>query len=66
MPEMNGIEVTRLIRTTENLNTSTPFLALTADTMVTSETHETNYFSGFLWKPFEVEKLKEVLEKVFI
>lgn len=66
MPEMNGIEVTRLIRTTENLNTSTPILALTADTMVTSETHETNYFSGFLWKPFEVEKLKEVLEKVFI
>ena len=66
MPEMNGIEVTRLIRTTENLNSSTPILALTADTMVTSETRETNYFSGFLWKPFEVEKLKEVLEKVFI
>ena len=65
MPEMNGLEVTRLIKTTENLNTTTPVFALTADTMLTSQNYETHHFSGFLWKPFEINKLKVALESVF-
>ncbi|WP_130734378.1 ATP-binding protein [Flavobacterium sp. J27] len=66
MPEMNGIEVAKLIKTTPNANLKTPILALTADTMVTSKNYETNYFSGVLWKPFEINKLKETLENVLI
>ncbi|NHN26242.1 tetratricopeptide repeat protein [Flavobacterium jejuense] len=65
MPNMNGLEVTKIIKTTTNLNTKTPVIALTADTMVTSKNYETNHFSGFLWKPFEIDRLKEVLERVF-
>ena len=65
MPDMNGIEVTRLIKTTNNLNTSTPVFALTADTMLTSQNYEMHHFNGFLWKPFEIDKLKEALESVF-
>jgi len=64
MPDMNGLEVTKIIKTTENLNTKTPVIALTADTMVTSKNYETNHFSGFLWKPFEIDKLRETLERV--
>lgn len=64
MPDMNGLEVTKIIKTTENLNTKTPVIALTADTMVTSKNYEANHFSGFLWKPFEIDKLRETLERV--
>lgn len=66
MPDMNGLDVTRLIKTTINLNTQTPVIALTADTMLTSQNYEINHFSGFLWKPFEIEKLKQELQKVFV
>lgn len=65
MPDMNGLDVTRIIKTTINLNTQTPVIALTADTMLTSQNYETNHFSGFLWKPFEIEKLKIALQQVF-
>ncbi|CAM3984320.1 MULTISPECIES: ATP-binding protein [Flavobacterium] len=64
MPEMNGFEVTRLIKTTKNLNNETPILALTADTMLTADNYEVSCFSGFLWKPFEIEKLKQALQAV--
>ncbi len=66
MPDMNGLDVTRIIKTTINLNTQTPVIALTADTMLTSQNYETNHFSGFLWKPFEIEKLKIALQQVFV
>ena len=66
MPDMNGLDVTKIIKTTENLNTQTPVLALTADTMLNSQNYETNHFSGFLWKPFEIEKLKMALQQVLV
>ncbi|NJM78697.1 MAG: response regulator [Flavobacterium sp.] len=66
MPDMNGLDVTRIIKTTTNLNTQTPVIALTADTMLTAQNYETNHFSGFLWKPFEIEKLKIALQQVFV
>lgn len=66
MPKMNGFEVANLIKTTSNLNNSTPILALTADTMLTAENYETSSFNGFLWKPFEVEKLKKAFQAVAV
>ncbi|VXB51466.1 hypothetical protein FLAVO9AF_190002 [Flavobacterium sp. 9AF] len=66
MPDMNGIEVTKQIKTTENLNKDTPVIALTADTMLTVANYENNYFNGFLWKPFEIDKLKNVLQQLFL
>ncbi|UOX33974.1 ATP-binding protein [Flavobacterium sediminilitoris] len=64
LPEMNGFEVTRLIKTTINLNNNTPILALTADTMLTAQNYEVNYFNGFLWKPFEIDRLRETLGNI--
>ena len=65
MPDMNGLDVTKIIKTTVNLNIQTPVIALTADTMLTSQNYKTNHFSGFLWKPFEIDKLKMALQHVF-
>lgn len=65
MPDMNGLDVTKIIKTTVNLNIQTPVIALTADTMLTSQNYKTNHFSSFLWKPFEIDKLKMALQQVF-
>jgi hypothetical protein len=48
-----------------NPNFNTPIFALTAD--ITAETHEEYlpWFNGFLRKPIEIEKLREVLSKVY-
>lgn len=61
MPEMNGFEATSQIRRAENINSRSPIFALTAD--ITAETQFTGsgYFSGFLRKPIEIEKLFETL-----
>ena len=66
IPDMNGLDVTKIIKTTENLNTQTPVLALTADTILNPQNCETNHFSGFLWKPCEIEKLKMALQQVLV
>jgi hypothetical protein len=56
MPEMNGIEAARIIRSTENPNKLTPIFALTADINSDNDNHE-NLFNGILRKPIEIDKL---------
>ncbi|NHM00916.1 ATP-binding protein [Flavobacterium difficile] len=63
MPEMNGYEATKIIKTTENFNSKTPILALTADTLTEAEQDSITYFNGVLWKPFEIDKLYIALNK---
>nr|WP_294792233.1 tetratricopeptide repeat protein [uncultured Mucilaginibacter sp.] len=64
MPEMDGFEAAREIVTGKNINSDTPIFALTAD--ITAEHHKEHrsYFSGFLRKPIESEKLFETLATV--
>lgn len=61
MPEMNGFDATFHIRNSHCLNNTTPIFALTAD--ITAEHHAeyADYFTGFLRKPIEIEKLYEAL-----
>ncbi|WP_345950994.1 ATP-binding protein [Mucilaginibacter sp. PAMB04274] len=61
MPEMNGFDATVHIRKNQNPNLLTPIFALTAD--ITAENNEeyADYFTGFLRKPIEIEKLYEAL-----
>lgn len=57
MPEMNGFEATKLIRTNENPNQSSPIFAVTADVMAKDDKENAHLFNGILWKPLEIEKL---------
>nr|AUN37939.1 sensory box histidine kinase/response regulator [uncultured bacterium] len=57
MPEMDGFEATKKIRTTENSNKKTPIYGLTADISARDNILYRNYFTGFLLKPLEIEKL---------
>jgi CheY-like chemotaxis protein len=66
MPEMNGYEATKIIKTTDNLNSVTPILALTADTLTATEQDSITYFNGVLWKPFEIDKLYNALNKELV
>ena len=66
MPEMNGYEATKIIKTTDNLNSITPILALTADTLTGAEQDSISYFNGVLWKPFEIDKLYNALNKELV
>ena len=66
MPEMNGYEATKIIKTTVNLNTKTPILALTADTLTEAEHDNVVCFNGILWKPFEIDKLYNALNKELV
>ncbi len=61
MPEMNGFEATKLIRTHDNLNQSTPVFAVTADIMTQTDEYNSHLFNGFLLKPLEIDKLYEAL-----
>ncbi|MFK7030848.1 ATP-binding protein [Flavobacterium oreochromis] len=61
MPEMNGFEVSKYIRITENLNTQTPIFALTADILADTDQDFKKYFSGIIFKPFDTEKLYNLL-----
>ncbi|MGK4568604.1 ATP-binding response regulator [Flavobacterium sp. 3HN19-14] len=64
MPEMNGFEATKLIRTSGNRNSKTPIFAVTADIMAKNQEEYVPYFNGFLWKPLEIEKLHSALANV--
>ena len=58
MPEMNGIDATIEIRSTHNLNTETPIIALTAAALVNDkEKAFTVGMDDFLSKPFTPEQL---------
>jgi signal transduction histidine kinase/ActR/RegA family two-component response regulator len=61
MPEMNGFDAAKQIRCTDNLNKNTPIFALTADVVAEFNENHTPYFSGFLLKPIEIDKLYEAL-----
>jgi signal transduction histidine kinase/ActR/RegA family two-component response regulator len=61
MPEMNGFDATKYIKQGKNPNTKTPVFALTADVTAEYEEGYTHYFSGFLRKPIELDKLYEAL-----
>ena len=61
MPEMDGFEATRHILSIENPNSGTPIFALTADVTAEYNKDYTGYFTGFLRKPIELDKLHEAL-----
>lgn len=58
MPEMDGFEATKNIRTIDNnRNAKTPIYGLTADISAKDNAFYNCYFTGFLLKPLEIEKL---------
>ena len=57
MPEMNGFDATEQIRLNGGLNKGTPVFALTADITAESNEDYKNYFTGFLRKPIEIDRL---------
>ncbi|OKS85848.1 ATP-binding protein [Mucilaginibacter polytrichastri] len=61
MPEMNGFDATAHIRNNDNPNLNTPIFALTADITAEHQAEYINYFSGFLRKPIEIDKLHAAL-----
>jgi len=63
VPEMNGIEATRIIRSTENLNSTMPIFAVTADVTAGQENADPGLFNGFLLKTIEIEKLELALKE---
>jgi signal transduction histidine kinase/Tfp pilus assembly protein PilF/ActR/RegA family two-component response regulator len=63
MPEMNGFESTKLIRTSDNLNSHTPVFAVTADVMTKTDEGNAYLFNGFLLKPLEIDKLYMALAR---
>ncbi len=64
MPEMDGFEATRMIRTTKNLNHDTPIIALTASNMLDHRKRAKQIgMNGHLSKPFSPIQLKELLSE---
>lgn len=61
MPEMDGFEATKRLRSEQGLNNATPVFALTADITAEQQDEFETYFNGFLLKPIEKEKLYEAL-----
>jgi len=61
MPEMDGFEATKHIRGECESNSKTPIFAITADITAEYMEEHTPYFSGFLRKPIEINKLYEAL-----
>jgi len=62
MPNVDGFTATRVIRTGVSENKNTPIYALTADINANQNKQHESYFSGFLLKPIEREKLYMVLK----
>jgi len=62
MPEINGIDATKLIKSNkDNINSNTPIFAITADVMTTQNKEYTGLFNAILWKPLDIEKLYKAL-----
>jgi signal transduction histidine kinase/Tfp pilus assembly protein PilF/BarA-like signal transduction histidine kinase len=61
MPEMNGFDAAANIRLQQNPNAKTPVFALTADITAESNDEYKGYFTAFLRKPIEIERLYEAL-----
>jgi signal transduction histidine kinase len=64
MPEINGYIATKEIKTKAGYNKNTPVFALTADITADQDDNFRNYFSGFLLKPIEVQRLQECLQSL--
>jgi CheY-like chemotaxis protein len=62
MPEMDGLEATKIIRELESEEEHIPIIALTADIMVANEEKcLENGMDAHLSKPFDVDHLFKVL-----
>lgn len=64
MPEMDGFQATQYIRKEENPNKNTPIFVLTADITAEEKEEYSQYFTGYLWKPIQVNKLYDALMAV--
>ncbi|MBO5425496.1 MAG: response regulator [Lachnospiraceae bacterium] len=65
MPEMDGVEATRIIRSECSLNSDATIIALTANAIEGArEMYLSNGFEDFLAKPFERIQLHELLNKL--
>ena len=64
MPEMDGLEATKQIRLLEN-GQQTPIIALTADVITATENKCMDCgMNAHMSKPFEVDKLFDILESL--
>lgn len=64
MPIMDGYNAAIAIRNTENINTNTPIVALTASALLDQKHKALEAgMNGFLTKPFSPQQLKELLIK---
>jgi CheY-like chemotaxis protein len=64
MPEMDGLEATKIIRSLEN-GQNIPIIALTADIIIANEEKcLKNGMNGHIAKPFEIDNLFKMLESL--
>ncbi|BAX80187.1 response regulator [Labilibaculum antarcticum] len=64
MPEMDGLEATKIIRSLVN-GQDIPIIALTADIMIANEEKcLQNGMNGHIAKPFEIDNLFKMLESL--
>ncbi len=64
LPDISGIEVTKLIRQTKNVNCKTPIIALTAHASDYDKARcITSGVSDFLTKPASYVSFKKILQK---
>ncbi|AEF81023.1 ATP-binding protein [Leadbettera azotonutricia] len=62
MPEMDGVEAVRIIRSSDHQNAGIPIIALTANAVSGArEMFLSNGFNGFLSKPMDLKALAEAL-----
>ncbi|WP_129714185.1 tetratricopeptide repeat protein [Pedobacter sp. SYP-B3415] len=62
MPQMNGFDAAKEIRSQKKLNKETPIFALTADVTAKHEKDYQQYFAGFLAKPIQVDHIFQAME----
>ena len=64
MPEMDGIETTKLLREMDDWLAKAPIIALTANAVAGMKEHFLqNGFDDFLSKPIEIASLRRIMEK---
>ncbi|MGK0638603.1 response regulator [Schleiferia thermophila] len=65
MPELDGIETLKIIRSSKRKYSDIPVIALTADAFAKSNPEYCNAgFQDFVTKPFKIEDLEEVVSKL--
>ncbi len=64
MPEMNGYDATKVIRSFSNEKKNTPIVALTANALKGEDNYFAAGMNGYLTKPFTEVALYQVIEKV--